>query len=87
LLVPKRVVSAIETLWYGARATPPETLGETLLLANDLASCSSPLEHRDVAMVEKTAAEIDFPFKETSLRQILAESDDDLQSLIASLVN
>ncbi|MFZ6861847.1 HDOD domain-containing protein [Undibacterium sp. Ji67W] len=87
LLVPKRVVSAIETLWYGARATPPETLGETLLLANDLASCSSPLEHRDVAMVEKTALEIDFPFKETSLRQILAESDDDLQSLIASLID
>jgi len=87
LLVPKRVISAIETLWYGTKTMPPETLGETLLLANELAQFASPLEHRDTIVINATAAELDCELGETTLRQVLAASTDDLQSLTTSLIN
>ena len=87
LLVPKRVISAIETLWYGTKGMPPETLGETLLLANELAKFASPLDHRDAIVIAKTAVELDCELDGTTLRQILAASTDDLQSLTASLIN
>ncbi len=45
LSVPATVAEAIEALWYGFRATPPGSLGDTLLLANELSPVPSPL-HR-----------------------------------------
>lgn len=44
--VPVAVMEAIEAMWDGLRALPPETLGDTLLLANDLAPLTSPLHSR-----------------------------------------
>ncbi len=38
LMLPQAVVEAVEALWFGLRAMPPETLGDTLLLANELAT-------------------------------------------------
>jgi hypothetical protein len=38
--VPDGVFKAIESMWVGLRALPPETLGDTLLLANDCRRCT-----------------------------------------------
>jgi len=86
LLVPKRVVSAIESLRYGTPTLPPESLDDTLFLANELADVVSPLDHREESAIEQ-AAELDFTVKDSTLRHILNESTDDLHSLIASLTH
>ncbi|MFZ6692664.1 HDOD domain-containing protein [Undibacterium sp. SXout20W] len=87
LLVPKRVVTAIETLWYGTLAMPPETLGDTLLLANELTTLASPLDNRSENIIAETAASIDCELEGSTLRQILHDSTDDLHSLVASLIH
>lgn len=86
LMVPKRVVSAIETLWYGTRETPPETLGCTLLLANDLAPIPSPLDKRSAVELQNVAKTTDFAVGETSLQKILEESAEEIHSLTHSLL-
>lgn len=44
LMVPKPVLQAIEALWQDLQVVPPETLGDTLKLANQLATVASPLD-------------------------------------------
>ncbi|MEB0137802.1 MULTISPECIES: HDOD domain-containing protein [unclassified Undibacterium] len=87
LLVPKRVVSAIETLWYGTLTTPPDNLGDTLLLANELCGYPSPLDPRDPVASAAQAARIDFAVGDTSLRALLVLAEPDLASLTACLSN
>jgi HD-like signal output (HDOD) protein len=53
--VPAPVMGAIEAMWNGMRALPPETLGDTLLLANDLSPVASPLLER---VMEESAHEV-----------------------------
>lgn len=43
LSVPDAVIGAIESMWEGYLALPPVSLGDTLLLANDLSPVASPL--------------------------------------------
>jgi hypothetical protein len=84
--VPVPVMGAIEALWNGMRALPPETLGDTLLLANDLAPFPSPLHERPGATTLDSAATIDFTVGEGTLAQVLAESADEVKSLTAALL-
>jgi hypothetical protein len=84
--VPVPVMGAIEALWNGMRALPPETLGDTLLLAKDLAPFSSPLHERPGATTLDSAATIDFTIGEGTLAQVLAESADEVKSLTAALL-
>ena len=44
LAVPERVIEAVETYWSGYLAIPPVSLGDTLLLAEELAPVASPLQ-------------------------------------------
>jgi HD-like signal output (HDOD) protein len=83
--VPAAVLGAIEALWHGMRALPPETLGDTLMLANDLAPVASPLHQRPGALTHQAAATIDFSTGEGTLAQILQESADEVQSLARAL--
>ena len=83
--VPAPVMQAIEAMWDGMRALPPETLGDTLLLANDLAPLTSPLHSRPGATSRQAAATIDFVTGEGTLASILAESADEVSSLTAAL--
>jgi HD-like signal output (HDOD) protein len=83
--VPAAVMGAIEALWTGIRALPPETLGDTLLLANDLALIASPLHQRPGATSQQAAATIDFTTGNGTLAQILEESAEDVRSLAAAL--
>jgi HD-like signal output (HDOD) protein len=74
LNVPAPVMQAIEGLWAGMRALPPETLGDTLLLANDLSPVPSPLHQRPGATSMQGASTIDFVIGEGTLNSILEES-------------
>jgi hypothetical protein len=83
--VPAPVMGAIEALWNGMRALPPETLGDTLLLANDLSPVPSPLLERPGMAGLQTAATIDFAIGEGTLAGILLESEAEVQGLKAAL--
>jgi HD-like signal output (HDOD) protein len=84
--VPAAVMAAIEELWIGMRALPPETLGDTLMLANDLSPVVSPLHQRAGATTLQSASTIDFVIGEGTLASILAESAEEVHSLTAALL-
>jgi len=83
--VPAPVMGAIEALWNGMRALPPETLGDTLLLANDLSPTPSPLLERPGMAGLQTAATIDFAVGDGTLATILLESEAEVRGLEAAL--
>lgn len=84
--VPVAVMGAIEALWNGMRALPPETLGDTLLLAKDLAPVPSPLYARPGATTPESAATIDFTTGAGTLAQVLEESSEEVKSLTSALL-
>jgi HD-like signal output (HDOD) protein len=84
--VPEQVLEAIESMWDGMRALPPETLGDTLMLANDLSPVASPLHERPGATSANAAATIDFVIGDGTLASILEESAEEVQSLTAALL-
>nr|WP_279158605.1 HDOD domain-containing protein [Pseudomonas corrugata] len=84
--VPTAVMAAIESLWVGMRALPPETLGDTLMLANDLAPVPSPLHSRPGATTRSAAATIDFVIGDGTLASILEESAEEVKSLTSALM-
>lgn len=86
LMIPRPVTAAVEALWFGLRVMPPETLGDTLMLANDLASVASPLDLRSDANKRQDASEIDFAIGGGTLAGILEESADEVRSLTAALL-
>lgn len=86
LMVPKSVISAVESLWYGMRVMPPETLGDTLLLANELSPVASPLDTRHSATILQVASEIDFAIGDGTLASIMQESAEEVRSLTAALL-
>lgn len=86
LMVPEHVVRAIEAMWTGMRALPPETLGDTLLLADDLAPVPSPMHARPGATTPQAARTIDFAVGDGTLQAILDESRVEVQSLHAVLM-
>ncbi|MBI3713759.1 MAG: HDOD domain-containing protein [Burkholderiales bacterium] len=86
LKLPSEVNSAVEALWYGLRAMPPETLGDTLLLANELSRTVSPLDTRTDSETNRCESEIDFVVGEGSLQSILEESEEEVQTLSAALI-
>ncbi len=85
LSVPPAVVEAIEVCWQGFLAMPPVTLGDTLLLADELAPVESPLRDLDGSPREGMAASIDMLIGEETLSEIMRESADDVRSLTAAL--
>lgn len=84
--VPQPVMDAAESLWYGYRAIPPETLGDTLVLANDLSPVPSPLHQPPGATTPASATTIDFVVGEGTLQSILEESDEEVRTLTAALM-
>ena len=85
LAVPEEVVSAVTALGY--RELPPKTLGDTLLLANDLAPIQSPLHQVPGVTVEQSTSLIDFEIGEETLKSILEESAEEVRSLTAALLS
>ncbi|MBC3932495.1 HDOD domain-containing protein [Undibacterium curvum] len=87
LMVPKRVQSAIEVLWYGARALPPASLGEILIAANDLSPVPSPIDPRLPEQIEAARNSTDCSLNQHSLRDILQQTNTETQSLLQSLLH
>jgi hypothetical protein len=79
-------MAAVEDMWRGLRALPTETLGDTLLLANDLAPVESPLYQRPGATTPLAARTIDFCVGEGTLNEIMSEAAHEVKSLYAVLM-
>lgn len=86
LAVPKTVTAAVEALWFGLHTRPPLTLGDTLLLAKELAPVLSPFRRTVATHGELAAPLIDFEVGSETLQGILQESSDEIDSLTASLL-
>jgi hypothetical protein len=86
LVIPEAVLASVEALWQGFRALPPENLGDTLLLANDLAPVESPLYESPGATCAQAARTIDCELGEGTLAGIMEESAAEVQSLLAVLM-
>lgn len=84
--VPEPVSEAVESLWYGYRAMPPATLGDTLIMANDLSPVASPLLDTAGTTHTAIASTIDFVIGEGELSGILEESAEEVKSLTAALM-
>ncbi|MGZ3158395.1 MAG: HDOD domain-containing protein [Burkholderiaceae bacterium] len=86
LSMPEAVIAAVESLWFGDHTRPPVALGDTLMLANDLAPVASPLHKKDGAPHHPPTTIIDFEVGEETLQSILLESTDEIKTLVASLM-
>lgn len=85
LSAPAAVVEAIEGMWDGYLAMPPASLADTLLLADQLAPVESPLSQLAGNGREGTDASIDIALDDETLSSILAESAEEVESLISAL--
>jgi hypothetical protein len=85
LSVPQNVVDAIEVMWKGYLALPPETLGDTLLLARQLAPIDSPLNELAGEGCGMDRAQIDLALGEETLSSILDESATEVAALTTVL--
>jgi len=82
--VPRSVMEAIEHYWRGQLALPPQTLGDILLLADDLAPVESPLHPlRTSAGAPSTLVETVIGAE--TLRTILLDSTDEVEALVSAL--
>jgi HD-like signal output (HDOD) protein len=84
--IPESICAAIEQVWHGAGAQPPQTLGDVLVLANALASAVSPLQPPSEAALHESDSAVDFAVGDSTLGAILAEAADELDSLSAALL-
>lgn len=85
LSVPQPVVAAIEVLWSGYLAFPPASLGDTLLLANELAPVKSPLFQIPGNKSEEVSTIVDLIVEQGTLSEILEKSAGEVKSLTDAL--
>lgn len=86
LETPEVIRQAIESMWEGLLALPPVSLGDTLLLANELSPVNSPLyESGRIANGASTGGLIDSLVDDAMLSSILEESAAEVESLAAAL--
>jgi HD-like signal output (HDOD) protein len=87
LEVPSPVMEAIESYWSGYLEMPPRTLGDTILICEELAKVPSPLRTGDgESPRQDIKAKIDLIVGEETLASILTESAVEVESLIAALL-
>lgn len=85
LEVPAHIIEAMETLWGGYLAMPPGSLGDTLLLANELSPIESPLDTLTGMSRKGMSAEIELQIDNETLSHVLAESAEEVASLSTAL--
>ena len=85
LHAPAPVVDAMETLWAGYLKMPPKSLGDTLLLADQLSPIESPIDALAGMSRQGMAVELEVLIDDETLTSILAESADEVASLCAAL--
>lgn len=84
LSAPAAVIEAIEGMWEGSLGFPPQSLADTLMLADELAPVLSPLA-KLASGLDNSDAHIDFTIDEDTMCSILKESADEVESLISAL--
>ena len=85
LSVPEPVADAIAHLWQGSLIFPPATLGDTLLLADQLAPVKSPFAPALTQARDDFLTKLDRLANQQALDAILAESEEEVKSLTAAL--
>ena len=85
LSVPEPVVAAVEVLWKGYLSFPPATLGDTLLLADQLTTVRSPLLQGPGRSRQETAGTIDLMLEDETLGAKLENAAAEVESLAAAL--
>lgn len=85
LSVPDAVRVAITDYWNGFLQMPPLTLGDTLLLADNLAPVDNPLHTLENTPRSDTRAKISLLVDGELLREILEESARETASLVEAL--
>ena len=85
LEVPANIVTAIETVWSGFLAMPPASLGDTLLLADELSPIESPIDALTGMSRKGMNVELEVLIDDETLTSILAESTEEVASLSAAL--
>ena len=85
LEVPAHILEAMETRWSGYLAMPPRTLGDTLLLADELSPIESPLDALDGMSNKGMVVDLELLLGEETLSDILAESAEEVVSISAAL--
>ena len=85
LSAPAEVSEAVESMWAGYLALPPQSLGDTLLLADQLAPVESPLSQLAGSGREGVESKIDVALDDETLSSILEESAAEVASLIDAL--
>ena len=85
LAVPEPVLAALEVMWDGFLAMPPASLGDTLLLADELASQESPLAELAGLGRQGDLGDLNLLIGEAMLQSILADSAEEMASLSAAL--
>lgn len=85
LSVPNSVLENIVYLWKGYLTFPPSSLGDTLLIANQLAPVKSPFILPSGRISGDFSANIDLLTDEETLSDILKDSEDEVRSLTDAL--
>jgi HD-like signal output (HDOD) protein len=85
LSVPEPIADAIADLWQGSLIFPPATLGDTLLLADQLAPVKSPFAPAQTQARDDFLTKLDRLANQQALDAILAESEEEVKSLTAAL--
>ena len=83
--VPEDIRQALETLWSGYLAMPPRSLGDTLLLADQIAPLESPLDALTGMSRKGMRAEIELLVNQETLSAILAESSEEVRAMSSVL--
>ncbi|WP_263772884.1 HDOD domain-containing protein [Propionivibrio soli] len=82
---PPAILEALHIMWTGYLAMPPASLGDTLLLADQLTPTESPLDALAGMSRKGMNVELQMLVDDEELSEILAESADEVASLDAAL--
>ena len=82
---PAHILAAMETLWSGFLAMPPASLGDTLLLADELSPVESPIDALAGMSRKGMTVELEVLIDDETLSSILAESAEEVASLSVAL--
>ncbi len=86
LSVPESIAVEMEVFWDGYLAMPPESLADTLLLAEELCPVPSPLHYLEgLESSQSQAASIEMLIGEEALSRILSEARLEVDSLCQAL--
>ena len=87
LEIPEPVFAAVEQIWQGVGGQPPVTLGDVLILANDLATTLSPLQPPSAVAIHDADNMVNFTIGDESLTEILEDATEQIESLREALLH